>query len=110
MSDQVSEQAPPNLHLLSVEGEPREERPLERVVWVDSGLSYASTWLDEETVIDRAKEWNGRVTTVGHLIYEDDSCVVLGLSHDTETGNWSGAFLIYKPTILERYEIARAVG
>lgn len=110
MSDQMSDEQKPNLRLLSAEEESQEEPRLERVVWVDSGLSYASTWLDEETIVGRAKDWDGLVTTVGHLIYEDNTRIVLGLSHDKETGNWAGAFLIYKPAIIERYEIARAVG
>lgn len=89
--------------------DPRKLLRLERVVWVDSGLSYASTWLDEDTIVDRAKAWDGRVSTVGHVIYEDDTRIVLGLSWDKETGNWAGAFLIYKPAIIEREEISRVV-
>lgn len=74
----------------------------ERIVWVDSGLSFASTWLEEETIIERAKEWDGLVISVGQVVYEDAERVVLGLSKDKETNNWTGAFLIYKPTIIIR--------
>lgn len=84
-----------------------QSHPLERIVWVDSGLSYASTWLEEATIVDRAKDWDGRVTTVGQVIYEDDRVVVLCLSRDLETNNWAGAFLIYKPAILTREILAR---
>lgn len=86
--------------------EPRASKHrLERVVWVDSGLSFASTWLDESTIVDRAKEWDGIVQTVGHVIYEDSKRLVLGLSYDKDNESWAGAFLIYKPAIVERYEM-----
>lgn len=75
---------------------------MEAVEWIDSGLSFAATWLTEDTIVHRAKEWDGRVTTVGHVIYEDDTRIVLGLSKDHETGNWSGCFAIYKSAIVQR--------
>lgn len=75
---------------------------MERVEWVDSGLSFASSWLDEATIIERAKEWHGIVVTVGQLIYEDDDKLVLGLSQDAETGNWAACFGIMKSSIVHR--------
>lgn len=77
----------------------------ERVVWWDSGLSFASTWLPEQTVVERAKDWDGRVTTVGQVVYEDTQTLVLGLSRDGETGAWAGCFAIFKPCILERTQL-----
>lgn len=75
---------------------------MERIVWMDSGLSYAPTWLDEKTIIDRAQEWNGQVVTVGQVIWEGPDRILLGLSKDEESGNWAGAFLIWKQAIIER--------
>ena len=81
---------------------------MEAIEWVDSGLSFASTWLDERSVIERAKEWDGRVTTVGHVIFEDDDRIVLGLSRDHETGYWAGCFAIYKSAIIARCKLEAA--
>ena len=78
---------------------------MERILWVDSGLSFASTWTPEQMVTDRADEWDGKVTSVGFVVHETDDRIVLGLSRDAETGMWSGCFLIYKPCILERTKL-----
>lgn len=78
---------------------------VERIVWVDSGLSFASTWLPVATVRDRAKSWQGLVQSVGQVVFEDDLCVVLGLSYDEETDNWAGCMGIYKPCIVHREEL-----
>lgn len=75
---------------------------MERVEWVDSGLSFASAWLDERVAVERVKEWNGIVVTVGHVVYEDEERILIGMSHDVETGNWAGLFGIYKPCIIKR--------
>lgn len=75
---------------------------MEKIVWMDSGLSYASTWLDEQTIVERAQAWDGRVVTVGQVIWEGPDRILLGLSKDEEHGHWAGAFLIWKQAIIER--------
>lgn len=82
---------------------------MEEIVWMDSGLSYAPTWLDEETIIERAKEWNGRVTTVGQVVWEGPDRIILGLSRDAENGHWAGIFLIWKQAIISRRELCESV-
>ena len=78
------------------------EMKMERIVWVDSGLSFAHVWVPEETITERADGWDGLVTTVGQVVHETEDRVVLCMSHDRETGAWAQCFLIYKPTIKER--------
>lgn len=75
---------------------------MERIEWVDSGLAFASTWLDEATIKQRASEWDGKVVTVGQVIFEDEERIIMGLSRDTENDNWAGCFLIWKPSIIDR--------
>jgi hypothetical protein len=96
----MSVQPPSRTESERVYSSPR--RRLERVVWIDSGLSFASTWLDEDVIVDRSKGWDGKVVTVGQNIYEDATRLVLGLSYDKDAEAWAGAFLIYKPAIVER--------
>jgi len=80
-------------------------QPIERIVWVDSGLSFASTWLDTKDIIERAKDWNGRIVSVGQVIYEDDERLVLGINYDPENDNWAACFLIGKVAILNRVRL-----
>lgn len=83
----------------------RHEERLERIVWVDSGLSFASTWLDHSTILERAKEWTGRIISVGRIVYEDEERIVLGVSYDAEHDNWASVFLIAKQSILAREKL-----
>lgn len=82
---------------------------IEHIVWVDSGLSFASTWLSQSTIEERAKEWQGIVHSAGHVVFEDDDCVVLGLSLDEETDNWAGCIGIYKPCIVYRQQLGSEI-
>lgn len=81
---------------------------MERIEWVDSGMSFASTWLSTSLIQERAREWHGVVVSVGQVVYEDEERLVLGLSHDAETDNWASCFAIYKPCILTRVKLAPA--
>ena len=80
----------------------RHEQRLARIVWVDSGLSFASTWLEHSTIVERAMEWTGKIVSVGRVVYEDNERVVLGISYDQENDNWASVFLIAKQSILTR--------
>ena len=81
---------------------------MERIEWIDSGMSFAATWLDESTITDRADAWHGLVITVGQVVHETEDRVVLGLSQDAETGHWSGCFLIWKASIQKRVKLTAA--
>lgn len=72
---------------------------------MDSGLSFANVWCPEQTITDRADEWDGRVTTVGTVVHETEDRVVLCMSHDHESDAWAQCFLIYKPAIVERHAL-----
>lgn len=78
---------------------------IEVVRWIDSGLHYAHEWMSEEAIIKRAKEWNGENITIGQIIYEDEAILVMVMTRDDEAGNAAGAFLIYKPCIVERTKV-----
>lgn len=78
---------------------------IERVVWVDSGMHYAEEWKDLDVFKSLARGWNGLVTTVGTLMFEDENVVLLGLSHDESNDNWFGAQLIWKKAIESREEL-----
>lgn len=80
---------------------------MERIEWVDSGLAFASTWLDEGVIAARAKEWHGIVVSVGQLVFEDDDKIILGLSYDTEAGNWASCFGIMKSSIIKRTPLSQ---
>lgn len=58
------------------------EHPMVAVSWHDSGLSFAMSWDDEVSLIERAKRWDGTCTTVGLLLYEDERCLALALTRD----------------------------
>ena len=72
------------------------------VVWIDSGLQFPQEWMKETNIISKSKAWRGVVRTAGTVIYEDESVIVLGLTHDAENDMWFGAQLIYKQCIEER--------
>lgn len=78
---------------------------LERITWIDSGMLINDEWSTTAVYKKAAKDWTGRVTTVGALVHEDDKVVVLGLSFDTENKHWYGAQLIYKPCIVDRVRL-----
>jgi hypothetical protein len=75
-------------------------------MWVDSGFSFSQGWDDHDSLIARAKEWDGYVTTTGYLQYEDPRCVVIAQSRDggegTEPGEprWAAMMLINRANIL----------
>lgn len=75
---------------------------VERVVWVDSGMFIDEGWAKTEVYRSAAQKWHGDVVTIGQPIYEDDTVLVLGLSHDRAHDHWFGAQLIAKANIRER--------
>jgi hypothetical protein len=76
-------------------------------MWVDSGFSFAQPWTDQDELIERARNWDGYVTTTGYLMYEDNRCVVISQSRDggeeTLPGEprWAACFLINRANILK---------
>jgi hypothetical protein len=78
---------------------------VERVVWTDSGMFIDEGWAKTHVYQSAARKWSGDVVTIGQPIYEDDTVLVLGLSHDRQTDNWFGAQLIAKACIKERHTI-----
>lgn len=75
---------------------------MEAVEWIDSGMHIDQGWAELEVYRSVAKQWNGRVTTVGIPIYEDDRMLVLALSRDDANGNAFGAQLIALSAIVKR--------
>lgn len=79
---------------------------IEMVTWTDSGLQmHTDGWSNLDVFVSQAKKWNGVVTTVGTLIYEDENVLVLALSHDKENDAYYGAQLVWKPCVIERTEL-----
>ena len=84
-----------------------ESRPIVLVMWVDSGFSFAQPWTDQDELIERARNWDGYVTTTGYLMYEDNRCVVISQSRDGGEGTlpgeprWAACFLINRANILK---------
>lgn len=72
------------------------------VIWRDSGMQISEPWASTEVYKSYIRDWNGEVTSVGMLLHEDDSVLVLGLSYDPAGDHWFSAQLIYKPDIIER--------
>lgn len=83
-----------------VEGTVAEFDPV-LVRWVDSGLFISDGWQQLTEVIGQATGSNMTVTTIGHLIYEDDEIVVVGLSLDRDNNAVFGAQTIARMNILE---------
>lgn len=75
---------------------------MEAVEWVDSGLHIDEGWAPLDVYRSVAREWTGKVTTVGIPIYEDDERLVLALSRDDERDHVFGAQLIAKNCIVSR--------
>lgn len=75
---------------------------IERIVWTDSGAFLDKGWASLDVYQRQAREWDGKVETIGRVMFEDDSVVVVGLSHDTKNDEWYGAQLIFKPCIKTR--------
>lgn len=80
---------------------------MERIEWIDSGLSFASTWMAESLIEERAREWDGLCVSVGHVVYEDDERVILGTTHDPEGNNWAACFGIQKRCIVKRVPLSQ---
>jgi len=80
--------------------EPTEK--VERVTWTDSGMFIDEGWAKTDVYRSAAQKWHGDVVTIGQPIYEDDTVLVLGLSHDRAHDHWFGAQLIAKTNIKER--------
>lgn len=80
--------------------EPTEE--VVRVTWTDSGMFIDEGWAKTDVYRSAAQKWHGDVVTIGQPIYEDDTVLVLGLSHDRAHDHWFGAQLIAKANIKER--------
>lgn len=68
--------------------------------WIDSGLSFANTWLDKQTIIERALNWTGECTAVGQIVYQDRDRIVLCLIEDEEKENYAACFLISQKCII----------
>jgi hypothetical protein len=58
------------------------DKPMVVVEWHDSGLSFAMSWDNEPNLVEKIKKWDGSCTTVGYLMYEDERCVAIVLTHD----------------------------
>jgi hypothetical protein len=81
-----------------------DKHPMVAVEWHDSGLSFALAWDDEDSLIERAKKWNGSCTTVGFLLYEDERCLAIVLTRDNnqEMDNeqkWSQVMLVSRDNL-----------
>lgn len=76
-----------------------------KVEWRDSGMHIDHGWATTAVYQESVGKWNGTVTTIGALMFEDDNVIVIGLSHDVANDTWYGAQLIYKPCIISRKEI-----
>lgn len=81
---------------------------LVEIIWIDTGQQMASSWTDKELVIARAKELITTVNTVGYVLYEDDSFVLVGQSLDNESGAVAGVMRIEKSAILSTASLVGA--
>ena len=79
---------------------------LREIIWIDTGQQMASTWTDKYLVISRAKELLTTVNTVGYVIFQDESFLLLAQSLDNESGAVAGVMRIEKSSIQRMNEYA----
>lgn len=72
---------------------------IEYVRWLDSGTHLHDGWMQLEVVQQQAKACLQEVETVGHVVFEDDEVIVLGLSIDEANNTVFGAQVIAKQNI-----------
>ena len=75
---------------------------IEYVRWLDSGTHLHDGWMQLEVVQQQAKACLQEVETVGHVVFEDDDVIVLGLSVDAVNSTVFGAQVIAKQNIVTR--------
>lgn len=68
-----------------------------RVVWIDSGTFSGESWDSIEHIVHSTKISD--VVTVGHLAFEDEDTLYIGLSHDPDHDNFFGVQAILKKSI-----------
>ena len=79
---------------------------IEYIRWLDSGTHLSDGWMKLEIVQQQAKASLQYVDTVGHVVYEDDEVVVLGLSVDEANDTVFGAQVIAKGNIVQRGQVS----
>ena len=75
---------------------------VERIRWVDSGLSFASTWLDGDTVRDRARSHRAECEAAGFVVSEDERGITLCVVRDEVADTFAACFWIAKISVIER--------
>ena len=75
---------------------------IEYVRWLDSGTHLHDGWMQLEVVQQQAPACLQEVDTVGHVVFEDDDVIVLGLSVDSNNATVFGAQVIAKSCIKHR--------
>lgn len=78
---------------------------LEKITWIDSGLNFANSWLDIDSIVHRSKDWNGHSVSVGYVVYETEDRVALAQTLDAENPHAANVQLIYVPCIVEREKL-----
>lgn len=76
-------------------------KQLREIIWVDSGQQMASTWTPAELVIERAKELDTTVTTVGFVLEWNKDFALVAQSIDNESGAVAGVMRIASNAIIE---------
>ena len=75
---------------------------IEYVRWLDSGTHLHDGWMQLDIVKQQAPSCLQEVDTVGHVVYEDEEVIVLGLSVDENNSTVFGAQVIAKSCIKHR--------
>lgn len=78
---------------------------IEHITWIDSGHQFASSWASKDWIVDHANDWTGENESVGFVVHEDESKIVLVQTRDNENPNYAGAFVIWKPCIVRRRKL-----
>jgi hypothetical protein len=83
----------------------REYRPLKDpivlVTWLDSGMTQTLGWVPVEDYLDGIHdEGMMTATTVGYLIHQDETHVILAQSRDEGNGNYLNGQVILQQNVL----------
>ena len=77
---------------------------IEKIIWDDAGAFGAidESWVELEQIIENYKNGQFLMTSVGHIIYEDNDSLIMAQSHDSQYGQYSNPFRIPQKAIIKR--------
>lgn len=78
---------------------------IERVEWLDTGMSITDGWMSEEKLRERADPKRMEAISVGWFLYETDDVLVLTQTYDEALDQHFNAQVIHKTAITSRRTI-----